>query len=119
MFPGVYDFRWETGHLLFLGIFYAVVVLLLCTLIVAVWRSRRDIRQGIADIEVIMIPGIQGIGQRIGQNAGIRIRGGCASGPQLPDEDRAFPGRYHTCRGCVSIGGRDHGGIAANRHGDV
>lgn len=46
MFPGVYDFRWETGHLLFLGIFYAVVVLLLCTLIVAVWRSRKDLRQG-------------------------------------------------------------------------
>lgn len=46
MFPGIYEFRWETGHLLFLGVFYAVVLLLLCTLTVAVWRSFRDLREG-------------------------------------------------------------------------
>jgi hypothetical protein len=46
VFPGVYDFRWETGHLLFLGIFYAVVLLVVCTLSLAAWRSAKDLRQG-------------------------------------------------------------------------
>jgi len=43
--PGVYEFRWEAGHVIFLGVFYAVIIALLWTLAVAVRRSLEDLRR--------------------------------------------------------------------------
>ncbi|HEX7708653.1 MAG TPA: hypothetical protein VF701_19485 [Thermoanaerobaculia bacterium] len=39
MFPGIYDFTWTAGHLIFLGIFYAVLLVVVSTIVVAVWRA--------------------------------------------------------------------------------
>jgi hypothetical protein len=42
MFPGIDGFHWTIGHLVFLGLFFAVVVTLLMTISSAVWRTSRD-----------------------------------------------------------------------------
>jgi Glycine cleavage H-protein len=44
VFPGIYGFAWDTGHIVFLGIFYGVVTVILCTLAVAAGRAIRDFR---------------------------------------------------------------------------
>jgi glycine cleavage system H lipoate-binding protein len=44
MFPGVSGFKWDAGHVIFLGAFYAVVMVILATLIRALSRTRRDFR---------------------------------------------------------------------------
>lgn len=45
MFPGIYDFKWDPGHVIFLGIFYSVLVVVFCTLIIAAARSLRGFRR--------------------------------------------------------------------------
>jgi hypothetical protein len=47
--PGVYGFAWDTGHVVFLGVFYAVVTVVLSTVAVASTRAARDFRAGAAD----------------------------------------------------------------------
>lgn len=42
MFPGVDGFRWDAGHIIFLGAFFSVAILIAATLISSVWRSVLD-----------------------------------------------------------------------------
>jgi glycine cleavage system H protein len=47
--PGIYDFAWDEGHIIFLGIFYTVVVVVLSTVVIALFRALR--RSGTANSE--------------------------------------------------------------------
>ncbi|HXI04536.1 MAG TPA: hypothetical protein VNI57_15285 [Candidatus Saccharimonadales bacterium] len=49
MFPGIYEFRWDAGHLIFLGAFYLVALLVASMVAAALLRSRRDVASGRAD----------------------------------------------------------------------
>jgi hypothetical protein len=49
MFPGIYEFRWDAGHLIFLGSFYAVLLILGSSLALAACRARADLRRGVAE----------------------------------------------------------------------
>jgi glycine cleavage system H lipoate-binding protein len=42
MFPGVDGFRWDAGHIIFLGAFFSVAIIIAATLIAALVRSLRD-----------------------------------------------------------------------------
>jgi hypothetical protein len=44
MFPNVYGFHWSAGHLVFLGLFFAVVATVAVTVSLAWIRVRRDLR---------------------------------------------------------------------------
>jgi len=44
MFPWNYGFVWDKGHIIFLGVFYTIVLVVLATLLVAAWRTLRDLR---------------------------------------------------------------------------
>lgn len=44
MFPGIYDFHWDAGHIIFLGIFYTVLAVVLTTMVIALRRGVRDFR---------------------------------------------------------------------------
>lgn len=44
MLPWNYGFEWNLGHILFLGAFYTVLVVVATTLVSAFWRSRRSLR---------------------------------------------------------------------------
>jgi glycine cleavage system H protein len=44
MFPGVDGFHWSFGHVLFLGLFFAVALTIAATVVRAVWRTVRDVR---------------------------------------------------------------------------
>jgi hypothetical protein len=43
MFPWNYGFEWNTAHVIFLGAFYTVLVLVAATLVSALLRTRRDL----------------------------------------------------------------------------
>lgn len=45
MFPGIYGFTWSTGYLIFLGIFYSVVVVIVSTVVLALRRAFKDFRE--------------------------------------------------------------------------
>jgi glycine cleavage system H lipoate-binding protein len=45
MYPGVNGFGWNAGSLIFLGAFYTTVILVLATVVRALLRARRDLRQ--------------------------------------------------------------------------
>lgn len=45
MLPTAYEFHWDTGHLVFLGIFYSVLTVVFATLARAAFRSWRDLRR--------------------------------------------------------------------------
>ncbi len=49
MFPNVYGFEWTPGHLIFLGVFFAVVLTIGSTVALAAWRAVRDRRAGNLD----------------------------------------------------------------------
>ena len=42
MFPGIYDFAWDAGHIVFLGIFYTVLMIVAATMLVALRRALRS-----------------------------------------------------------------------------
>lgn len=44
MFPGIDGFHWTVGHIVFVGLFFAVVLTILATVGSAVWRTRNDFR---------------------------------------------------------------------------
>lgn len=44
MFPGIDGFHWTFGHILFLGLFFAVALTILATVSSAAWRTARDFR---------------------------------------------------------------------------
>ncbi|MBU2647918.1 hypothetical protein KKI24_24640 [bacterium] len=39
MFPGVFEWVWDIGHLVFMGIFWLVITVLISGLVVAISRS--------------------------------------------------------------------------------
>ena len=43
MLPWNYGFHWSTAYIIFLGAFYTVLVIVLTTLVNALWRTRRDL----------------------------------------------------------------------------
>ena len=43
MFPWNYGFEWNSGHIIFLGAFYTVLVIVATTVVSAMWRARRDL----------------------------------------------------------------------------
>lgn len=45
MFPWVYGFEWTAGNVIFLGLFFSVVIVILTTVAVAVVRSRRAFKE--------------------------------------------------------------------------
>lgn len=45
MFPWVYEFHWSPSHIIFLGLFFSVVVVVFSTVAMALLRSHRAIRQ--------------------------------------------------------------------------
>ncbi len=45
MLPTAYEFHWDTGHIVFLGIFYTVLAVVLSTVVVASLRARRDMNK--------------------------------------------------------------------------
>jgi glycine cleavage system H lipoate-binding protein len=49
MFPWNYGFEWNAGHVIFLGAFYTVLVVVATTVVSAMWRARRDLRANRAD----------------------------------------------------------------------
>jgi len=49
MLPWNYGFEWNTGHVVFLGAFYTVLVIVATTVGNAMWRSRRALRQHTID----------------------------------------------------------------------
>lgn len=44
MFPGIDGFAWDAGHIIFLGVFYAVVAVVVTTVGRAALRARADVR---------------------------------------------------------------------------
>jgi glycine cleavage system H lipoate-binding protein len=44
MFPGIYDFRWDIGHIIFLGVFYSVVAVVIGTAFLALVRAWNTFR---------------------------------------------------------------------------
>ena len=46
MFPGIYEFRYDAGHLIFLGAFYTVCLVLSSLLAAALYRAIADLRRG-------------------------------------------------------------------------
>lgn len=51
MLPGNYGFHWDTGHVVFLGAFYTVLVVVATTLVSAALRTRKALlRQRVEDI---------------------------------------------------------------------
>jgi hypothetical protein len=44
MFPGIDGFHWTVAHIVFLGLFFAVAITLLATVVSAVWRTAGDFR---------------------------------------------------------------------------
>lgn len=49
MFPGIYGFAWDAGHIIFLGIFYVVLMVVFATIAVAMRRAIRDSRTSRAE----------------------------------------------------------------------
>ena len=49
MIPSAYEFHWDLGHVMFLGIFYTVLAVAAITVALAVRRSRDEIRRRGAD----------------------------------------------------------------------
>lgn len=49
MFPNVYGFSWTPGHLIFLGIFFSVVLIIVTTVALAWLRAARSVRTHKAD----------------------------------------------------------------------
>lgn len=45
MFPWVYEFRWTAGHVVFLGVFFSVVMVIAATVLTAGIRSVRDFKK--------------------------------------------------------------------------
>jgi hypothetical protein len=44
MLPWAHGFHWDTGHIIFLGIFYSVLIVIASAVVVAVLRARKDFR---------------------------------------------------------------------------
>lgn len=39
MFPGIYEFTWDSGHIIFLGAFYSVLAIVIVTMTIAAFRA--------------------------------------------------------------------------------
>jgi hypothetical protein len=45
MFPWIFGFEWTPGHIIFLGVFYTVAVIVATTVVTALARGARDVRR--------------------------------------------------------------------------
>jgi hypothetical protein len=43
MWPTIFEFSWDTGHMVFFGVFYAVIIILATSIMYAVTKSVIDI----------------------------------------------------------------------------
>lgn len=43
MFPTVFEFRWDAGHMIFFGVFYSVVIVVLTSLMFVAARSVTEV----------------------------------------------------------------------------
>ena len=46
MWPTIFEFSWDTGHMIFFGVFYAVVIVIATSIVYAVTRSVVDMFNG-------------------------------------------------------------------------
>ncbi len=46
MWPTIFEFSWDTGHMIFFGVFYAVIIVLATSVTYAVARSIVDMFNG-------------------------------------------------------------------------
>ena len=46
MWPTIFEFSWDTGHMIFFGVFYAVVIVIATSMVYAVTRSVVDMFNG-------------------------------------------------------------------------
>ncbi len=44
MLPGVYGFSWSASNVIFLGVFYGVISLMICTIAIAAYRAQGDFK---------------------------------------------------------------------------
>ena len=51
MWPSIFEFHWDTGHMIFLGIFYAVIMTMVTSLVYVLVKSIIDTinDDGVAD----------------------------------------------------------------------
>lgn len=49
MLPDAYEFHWDLGHIIFLGVFYTVLTVVITTVAVALWRRRQDEKRSRAE----------------------------------------------------------------------
>jgi glycine cleavage system H lipoate-binding protein len=49
VFPGIYEFNWDLGHIIFLGAFYTVLLIVFSTIVIATVRAIRDVKRGHVD----------------------------------------------------------------------
>jgi len=43
MWPTIFEFSWDTGHMVFFGVFYAVIIILATSIMYAVTKSVVDV----------------------------------------------------------------------------
>jgi len=46
VFPWIYEFHWSAGHLIFLGVFFSVVTVIIASVFVTAWKAYRTFRDG-------------------------------------------------------------------------
>lgn len=46
MFPGIFGFQWDAGHIIFLGAFYSALITIVITVVRSWMRTERDLKAG-------------------------------------------------------------------------
>ncbi|RJP19706.1 MAG: hypothetical protein C4520_12575 [Candidatus Abyssobacteria bacterium SURF_5] len=49
MWPTIFEFSWDTGHMIFFGVFYAVIIVLITSVTYSVARAVVDMFSGNSD----------------------------------------------------------------------
>lgn len=50
MWPTIFEFSWDTGHMIFFGVFYAIVIAIATSIVYAVTRSIVDMFTDAEDV---------------------------------------------------------------------
>jgi hypothetical protein len=50
MWPTIFEFSWDTGHMIFFGVFYAVLITITTSIVYAVAKSMVDTFNGNGDV---------------------------------------------------------------------
>ncbi len=51
MWPTIFEFNWDTGHMIFLGVFYSVLIVIATSLVYVFARSIIDTFNGNTDVD--------------------------------------------------------------------